>query len=35
MHLVYKVNLDRNIFFGGGVHYPIRFDFGRVTLKFS
>lgn len=36
MHLVYKVNLDRNILGGGGgVHCPIRLDFGRVALKFS
>lgn len=35
MHLVYKVNLDRNILGGGEVHCPIRLDFGRVALKFS
>lgn len=35
MHLVYKVNLDRNILGGGGFHCPIRLDFGRVALKFS
>ena len=35
VHLVYKVNLDRNILGEGGVHCPIRLDFGRVALKFS